>query len=67
MELRVYVCVCVCVCVCVFSCFRRVRLCNPIDYSPPGFWRVIKDLKSRIQTSGWQSTFSFSSRVLHGL
>ena len=29
----VRVCVCVCVCVCVLS---RVRICNPMDCSPPG-------------------------------
>ena len=31
-----YVYVCVCVCVCVLSHFSCVRLCNPMDCSPPG-------------------------------
>ena len=30
------VCVCVCMCVCVYSyVLSRVRLCSPMDYSPP--------------------------------
>ena len=24
---------------CVLSCFRRNRLCDPMEYSPPGFSR----------------------------
>ena len=43
--LSMYICVCVCVCVCVRAraraCTKSLQscptLCNPLDYSPPGF------------------------------
>ena len=40
-------CVCVCVCVCVKSLQSCLTLCNPMDYSLPGFF-VHEILQARI-------------------
>ena len=46
----------------LLSCFSRVRLCNPIDGSPPGF-SIPGILQARIL--GWVA-ISFSKKVVQG-
>ena len=57
----VYVCVCVCVCVCVLVAQLCLTLCNPTDYSPPGF-SVHGILQARILE--WIA-IPFSKRTSH--
>ena len=59
--LCVRVCVCVCVCVCVLVAQLCLTLCNPTDYSPPGF-SVHGILQARILE--WIA-IPFSKRTSH--